>query len=96
MVDFNVLVNIGVILLLMIGLIVAMGLLSKKYKLFTPVNGEGMRFISGTTIGRKNRLVLVQVYDKKLLLGVSDQQISTLCVFENEEQSPQLKVAAHE
>lgn len=96
MVDFNVLVNVGVILLLMIGLIVVMGILSKKYKLFTPVSGEGMRFISGTTIGRKNRLVLVEVYDKKLLLGVSDQQINTLCVFENEEHSSHLKVATHE
>ncbi len=98
MFDLSMIVNICVMLLLTIMAIVLIGYLSKKYKIFVPSSGQGVELIGGTNLGKKNKIILVEVLDRKILLGVSEQQINTLCVFDTgAEISPtDLKVNIHE
>ncbi len=82
MFELGTVVNMGVMLLITIAAIVLLGFFSKKFKILVPNSGQGVELIGGTSLGKKNKLVLIKVLDKKILLGVSDQQINTLCVFD--------------
>lgn len=82
MFELGTVVNMGVMLLITIAVIVLLGFFSEKFKILVPSSGQDVELIGGTSLGKKNKLVLIKVLDKKILLGVSDQQINTLCVFD--------------
>ena len=77
-----------------LGLVLLLAYLAKR---FTGIGGRAnssIKVISVTQLGARERLVLVQAGDKQLLLGVAQQQISTLHSFDepiaeisNEEQT---------
>jgi len=98
MLELGTVVNMGVMLLVTITTIVLLGFFSKKFKILTPSSGQGVELIGGTSVGKKSKLVLIEVLDKKILLGVSEQQINTLCVFDQESdlKSTDLKVSINE
>jgi flagellar protein FliO/FliZ len=64
-------------LLLVLGLIVVCALLVKRFQPMIQMN-SGLKVVSSLSLGAKERIVVVQVGDKQLLLGVTSQQISLL------------------
>ncbi|HVL02078.1 MAG TPA: flagellar biosynthetic protein FliO [Dongiaceae bacterium] len=51
---------------------------AKRFNLNGAGTGAGMRVVGATTLGPKEKLVLVEVDGKRLLLGVTAHQISLL------------------
>ena len=47
---------------------------------------QNMKVISGLSLGMREKLILVQVGDKQLLLGVTSNRIDNLLVLEGDEQ----------
>jgi flagellar protein FliO/FliZ len=64
-------------LLLVLGLIVVCALLVKRFQPMIQMN-SALKVVSSLSLGAKERIVVVQVGDKQLLLGVTSQQISLL------------------
>ena len=69
-------------LLLVLMLIIAVAFVLKK---FQPQGGKmsGLKIIASLHLGTKERLVVVEVDGKQLLLGVTSQQISLIQTLEN-------------
>jgi len=59
--------------------------LLRKTGSFTSVTASQMRVISGLSLGTKERLVLIQLGDKQLLLGVSPGRIENLHTLEGDD-----------
>lgn len=69
-------------LLLVVGLIVGLALLMRRFGA-VPTGAEGaIRLIGGIAIGARERIVVVQVGETQLLLGVAPGQIRTLHVLD--------------
>jgi len=64
-------------LLMVVVLIIACAMVLKKFQV-TQQNVSGLKIITSLSLGTKERLVVVQVADKQLLLGVTSQQITVL------------------
>ncbi|MFT5755329.1 MAG: flagellar protein FliO/FliZ [Alteromonadaceae bacterium] len=64
-------------LLMVVGLIVACAMVLKKFQV-TQQNVSGLKIVTSLSLGTKERIVVVQVADKQLLLGVTAQQITVL------------------
>ncbi|GHE80824.1 hypothetical protein GCM10011501_06040 [Thalassotalea profundi] len=64
-------------LLMVLVLIVISALILKKFQLTTK-SVSGMKVITSLSLGPKERLVVVEVQNQQLLLGVSGQQITLL------------------
>lgn len=69
-------------LLLVLALIIAVAFLAKRIQ---PQGNKlsGMKVVTSLHLGTKERLVVVEVDDKQLLLGVTAQQISLIQTLEN-------------
>ncbi|MGI2012792.1 flagellar biosynthetic protein FliO [Shewanella oncorhynchi] len=65
----------GLILVLL--LIFALAYLLRRFNLVPTTNGV-LKTIAATSLGQKERLVLVQVGEQQYLLGVSSQQVSLI------------------
>jgi flagellar protein FliO/FliZ len=81
-------VGAGSLLQLAFGLIVVLGaiafgayLLRRLGKFSAPVGGA-MRILGGVSLGARERVVLMQVGDQQLLLGVAPGRVQTLHVLE--------------
>lgn len=59
--------------------------LLRKTGSFTSITASQMRVISGLSLGTKERLVLIQLGDKQLLLGVSPGRIENLHTLEGDD-----------
>ncbi len=57
----------------------------RKSSLFNLSNNQQMRVVGGLSIGAKERIVLVQLGAKQLVLGVCPGRIETLHILEGEE-----------
>ena len=68
-------------LLMVLALIIASAWILKKFNLANK-SVSGMQVISSLPLGHKEKLVVVQVADEQLLLGVSGQQINLIKVLE--------------
>jgi flagellar protein FliO/FliZ len=64
-------------LLMVVALIFACAMVLKKFQL-TQQNVAGLKIITSLSLGTKERIIVVQVADKQLLLGVTAQQITVL------------------
>jgi flagellar protein FliO/FliZ len=64
------------LLLVLVAIVVAAGILKKLQVGGTTVNG--LKVVTSLNLGAKERLVVVQVGEKQLLLGVTGQQINVL------------------
>lgn len=76
------LAQLGMGLLLVVGLIFLMGYLMRRVGPLAPQGGQHIRLISSLPLGPRDRLLLVDVGGKQLLLGASPGRINTLHVFE--------------
>ncbi|XQW85848.1 flagellar biosynthetic protein FliO [Thalassotalea piscium] len=68
-------------LLMVLALIVISAMVLKKFQL-TGKSVSGMKVITSLSLGPKERLVVVEVQNQQLLLGVSGQQITLLKTLE--------------
>lgn len=66
----------------MILLILVLAFALKKLNITRGYQMKDLELLGGTSLGKRNKLVLVKVADQKLLLGVTDTQINTLHVFD--------------
>ncbi|MES9990305.1 MAG: flagellar biosynthetic protein FliO [Candidatus Thiodiazotropha sp.] len=74
-------------LLLVLAIIVGGAWLFKRYAQL-PMGGKGLvRVIGGVSLGTRERAVLVEVENSRLLLGVAPGQVRTLHVLQGSQQS---------
>jgi flagellar protein FliO/FliZ len=64
-------------LLMVVALIFACAMVLKKFQL-TQQNVAGLKIVTSLSLGTKERIVVVQIADKQILLGVTSQQITVL------------------
>lgn len=70
-------------MLLVLGLIVAISWLLKRSGRFQMAAGGGLRVLGGLSMGARERVVLMQVGDRQLLIGVAPGRVQTLHVLDN-------------
>ena len=61
-----------------LGIILLLAWLSKRFNFTAPGGHNNMRLISAMSVGQKEKIVLVEVEGEKLLLGVTPHQINAL------------------
>jgi len=75
-----------------LGLVIVLSLffvcvwLTKKTGLLSITPKENMRVVTGLSLGMREKLVLVQVGDKQLVLGVTPGRIDNLLLLEGDDQ----------
>jgi flagellar protein FliO/FliZ len=73
-------------LLLVLAIIIGGAWLFKRYAQL-PMGGKGMvRVIGGASVGTRERVVVVEVENQRLLLGVAPGQVRTLHILQGSEQ----------
>ena len=77
------LIQIGLPLLLIVGMIVGFGLLAKRFNLHSVNNKGPVKVLSSTPVSGQVRLCLIEAGDKQLLISVSNQQANCLHVFDS-------------
>ncbi|MGD8176763.1 flagellar biosynthetic protein FliO [Marinimicrobium sp. ARAG 43.8] len=76
------LLNIALSLLLVVGLILALAWMLRRFGHGGPFNRQTMKVVASLPLGTRERLMLVEVGGQQLLLGITPQQIRTLHVFD--------------
>jgi flagellar protein FliO/FliZ len=74
--------QLGLGLVLVVGLIFLIGYLMRRVGPLAPRGGQHIKLISSLALGPRDRLVLVDVGGKQLLLGASPGRITTLHAFD--------------
>ncbi len=69
-------------LLLVLGLIVALGWLSRRMHRLTPSRARALRVVDALPVGTRERIVLVEVGGQQLLVGLAPGRVQTLHVLE--------------
>ena len=69
-------------MLLVLGLIVAIAWLLKRSGRFQVAAGGGLRILGGLSMGTRERVVLLQVGETQLLVGVAPGRVQTLHVLD--------------
>lgn len=74
----------GLVVVLIMIFVVAW--LARNYMGFNPAQNATLKTVAGVLVGQKERVVLVQVGERQLLIGVAPGQISLLHVIEKGEE----------
>ncbi len=74
--------QVALALVLIVGVVLALGYLAKRFQLAKPGGGGALRIVDSTYLGPKERLVLVQVGEQHVLVGMNPQCISKLAEFQ--------------
>jgi flagellar protein FliO/FliZ len=72
-------------LLLVLASIVFMAFLLRRLGNFSRMEAGRFKVLAALSLGARERVVLVQVGDKQLVLGVAPGRVQSLCVLEGEE-----------
>lgn len=72
-----------VVLLGVVGLIIGLAWLSKLFGVNNFVGHKDIKAIAQIPLGQREKAILIDVYGKKILLGVSPGNVNTLHVFDN-------------
>ncbi|EZQ19242.1 MULTISPECIES: flagellar biosynthetic protein FliO [Halopseudomonas] len=75
------LTQLGLGLIVVVGLIFLLGYLMRRVGPMAPQGGQHIRVISSYPLGPRDRLALVEVGGQQMLLGISPGRINTLHVF---------------
>ncbi len=78
------LLKVGGGLLVVVTAIVVTAALLKRLKSMHNANGAHMRIVDGISLSTRDRIMLLEVNHRRLLLGVSPGKIETLHVFDAE------------
>lgn len=79
----NELLSLVASLLVVIGTIVVLGWVYSRSKLFGGAGNDTINIVASRALGSKERLIVVEVGGKQLLLGMTTSQVQTLHVFES-------------
>lgn len=74
--------QIFIVLFSIIALIFAFSSLLKKFNFVTPAGNGAIHIVSTLPVGTREKITLIQLGEKQILLGVTAQTIQTLHVFE--------------
>lgn len=69
-------------LLVIVGLILLLAWAARRFTNIGPRSVGAMRVLSALPVGNRERIALIQVGDKQLLIGVAPGHVSTLHVFD--------------
>lgn len=69
-------------LLVIVGIIVLLGWAVRRFTNIGPQGAGGMRVLSALPVGNRERIALVQVGDRQLLIGIAPGRVNTLHVFD--------------
>ncbi len=98
-VSFNHVLNWTLGLFVVLGLFFLFIWIMKRTGALPTQSLGGMRVISGLTLGMREKLILVEVGEKQLVLAVTPGKIETLCLLEGEDrvkQQPSPQTSASE
>lgn len=84
--------NITLMLMLTLILVFVFAFLLKHFKKIVPQVPGALQVLGGANLGNKTKVVLIEAYNAKLLVGVTDSQVQTLYVFKNETPTTQLDI----
>ena len=76
------LLSFGASLVVVIGVIVVLGWLYRRSRNFGSANADTINVLATRMLGAKERLMLIEVADKQLLVGMTASQVQTLHVFD--------------
>ncbi|MBC54419.1 MAG: flagellar biosynthetic protein FliO [Gammaproteobacteria bacterium] len=79
----DAIVQTAIWLLVIVGLILLLAWGVRRFTNIGPKSAGAMRVLSALPVGNRERIALVQVGDKQLLIGVAPGHVSTLHVFED-------------
>ena len=71
-------VQVGLVLVLMVGLIFSLAWLAKKTQAFGLQGGKHITLLQTLPLGQKEKAVLIELEGNRILLGVTANQVSTL------------------
>lgn len=77
-----------------LGVIFGLAWLARRFNLNVAGASGSLRVVSAMTVGPKEKILVVEVEDKRLLLGVTSQQITLLQVLEGEAPNPVTSAAS--
>lgn len=67
-------------LFLVVGLIIALAWVARRFGRFSVAGAGALRILGGLSIGQRERVVLIQVGEQQILLGVAPGRVQTLHV----------------
>lgn len=79
------LIQVSFMLMLTIGFFIALMFGLKYLKRLGPKFSSSIEILGGASVSHKAKVVMIKTENKKILLGVTDNQINTLQVFEHHE-----------
>ena len=80
--------QIALALVAVVGIVFALGVLAKRMQVARFRGDGGLQIVGSTYLGPRDRLVLVRVADKHVLVGVNQQCIANLGQFDAPEEEP--------
>ena len=88
MINISTLSNVALMLMLTLLLVFILAFLLKHFKKIVPPVPGSLQVLGGATLGNKTKVVLIEAYNAKLLIGVTDSNVQTLYVFKNDATTP--------
>ena len=74
--------QVALALVLIVGVVMLLGLLAKRFQLNKSKTTGQLKVVDSAYLGPKERLVLVQIADQNVLLGMNPQCITKLAQFD--------------
>jgi len=69
-------------LIIVVGVIVVLGWLYSRSKILSGGNSDVINIVASRALGSKERLMVVEIAGKQLLLGMTASQVQTLHIFD--------------
>lgn len=81
-------VRVILMLALIIGIVVAAGWITKRFRGMYGVTGDNVRIVGGVMVGQREKVVLLEARGQYVLVGVASGSVSRLHVYETASQTP--------
>lgn len=81
-IDGSELLSMGLSMIIVIAAVIALGWLYSRFRFKDNAGGDIINVIASRGLGPKERLLLVQVGDQQLLVGITASQVRTLHTFD--------------
>ncbi len=75
-------VTLGIGLLVVVALILGCAWVARRVQGFGGVNSQALKVVAVLSVGQKERVALIDVAEKQILIGITPQSVRTLHVFD--------------